>query len=103
MEAGNFWDNQERAQALVNELRQLTLVLKPLKELKSAADDIAVLEEFAEADPSESNQQELDTAKRDLESRLESLELQAMLSGPMDQYNVYLSVQAGEGGTDASD
>lgn len=103
MEASNFWDNQEKAQTLVNELRQLSQVLKPLKELKSAADDIQVLEEFAKDDPSESNLAEVDTAKQDLESRLEELELQAMLNGPMDRFDVFLSVQAGEGGTDASD
>lgn len=103
MEASNFWDNQEKAQSLVNELRQLTAVLKPLKELKGAADDIQVLEEFAADDPTEANLAEVDAAKRDLDKRLEVLELQSMLSGSMDKYNVYLSVQAGEGGTDASD
>ena len=103
MEATNFWDNQEKAQTLVNELRQLTAVLKPLKEMKGAADDIQVLEEFAEAEPTEANQAEVNNAKRELNQRLEVLELQAMLSGPMDKYDVYVSVQAGEGGTDASD
>lgn len=103
MEASNFWDNQERAQGLVNELRQLTAVLKPLKELKSAVDDIQVLEEFAEADPSEANVNEVAAARRDLQQHVDAMELQAMLSGPMDRYNVYVSVQAGEGGTDASD
>ncbi len=103
MEASNFWDNQEKAQALVNELRQLTSVLKPLKELKGAVDDIQVLEEFLQADPTEANQAEVDNAKRALDQQMEVLELQSMLSGSMDKYNVYLSVQAGEGGTDASD
>ncbi|MDB5335147.1 MAG: prfB [Planctomycetaceae bacterium] len=103
MEASNFWDNQEKAQTLVNELRQVTSVLKPLKELKGAVDDIQVLEEFLQADPTEANQAEVDNAKRELHQQLEVLELQSMLSGSMDKYNVYLSVQAGEGGTDASD
>ena len=88
MEASNFWDNQEKAQSLVNELRQLTAVLKPLKELKGAADDIQVLEEFAKDDPTEANLAEVDSAKRDLDKRLEVLELQSMLSGSMDKYNV---------------
>lgn len=103
MEATDFWENQERAQGLVNELRQLTQVLKPLKEMKSAADDLQVLDEFAAADPNESNNAEVENARSELEARLEEMELQAMLNGPMDHFNVFLSVQAGEGGTDASD
>lgn len=103
MEAGDFWNNQERAQGLVNELRQLTQILKPLKELKSAVDDLQVLEEFAAEDPSDANLADVNAAREQLDPLVEEMELQAMLNGPMDRYNVFLSVQAGEGGTDASD
>lgn len=103
MEAGNFWDNQEQAQILVNELRQLTAIIKPLKELTAATDDLRVLLEFAEADASEATIAELTAARDELLPQVDELELKAMLSGPLDANNVYLSVQAGEGGTDASD
>ena len=47
-----FWDNQEKAQTLVNELRTVNAALKPIAELVKGADDLGVLMEFAEADPS---------------------------------------------------
>ena len=98
-----FWDNQEKAQALVSELRRLSLAIKPLKEMVSAADDLRVLMEFADEDPSGESEAELQRAQKSLANKVAAMELQAMLSKPEDALNVYLSIQAGEGGTDASD
>lgn len=96
-----FWDHQEKAQGLVNELRQLNLAAKPLQELSQAADDIGVLMEFAEEDPASVG--ELAGLVQSTEQKLAAAELQAMMSRPEDAMNAYVSVQAGEGGTDSSD
>lgn len=101
MAAPGFWDNHAKAQELVAEMRQLTLATKPLKELQTAADDLQVLMEFAREDAS--SVAELEQAVTALEKQLADVELQAMLSRPEDACGAYLSVQAGEGGTDASD
>ncbi|MFN0053152.1 MAG: peptide chain release factor 2 [Planctomycetales bacterium] len=101
MAAPGFWDNPSKAQEIVAEMRQLTLGLKPLNELETAAGDLQVLMEFAAED--ETSAQELTGAAAHLETRIEAVELQAMLSRPEDVCGAYLSVQAGEGGTDASD
>lgn len=103
MAAPGFWDNQEKAQDLISELQRLTLTVKPLSELVEAADDIGVLMEFAEEDESGESTNELSELAASLESRLAAVELQAMMSRPEDAYNAFVSIQAGEGGTDASD
>lgn len=103
MGASGFWDNQEKAQALMDELRTINTSLKPINELVKGADDFGVLLEFAEEDPSDENLHELTTAKEALEEQFSVVELQAMLSQPEDSGGAYVQVQAGEGGTDASD
>ena len=103
MAAPGFWDNPPAAQDLVAQLRRLTLEIKPLKELQSAADDLAVLMEFAVEDKTGGSTRELAAAADALAEKLAAVELQAMLSRPEDAFGAYLSVQAGEGGTDASD
>lgn len=103
MAGSGFWDNQTKAQELVAELRGLTLALKPLKEIHSAGEDLKVLMEFATEDDSGASTAELSQAAESLEKQLATVELQAMLSQPEDSCNAFLSVQAGEGGTDASD
>ena len=103
MAAPGFWDNQEKAQGLVGELRRLSLAIKPIREMQSAAEDMKVLIEFAEEDDSGSSVAELKGTVETLKTQIAAVELRAMLSRPEDSCNVYLSIQAGEGGTDASD
>ena len=103
MAGTGFWNNQEKAQALVNELRQLTVITKPLKALCSAADDISVLLEFAKDDDSGESERELTQVVERVHQQLADLELQEMMSAPEDICGAYITVQAGEGGTDAAD
>ena len=98
-----FWDHPETAQALVGELRQLNLTLKPLEELSRGADALNALEELADEDDTGETVTELKVLGQRLEGMLESVELKAMMSDPHDPSGAYLSIQAGEGGTDSSD
>lgn len=101
MGAANFWDDQESAQATVAELQQANNTVKPIEELLAAAEDITVLLEFAEED--ESSASELATTLERLQPKLDAVELQVMMSDAADTSNAYVKIQAGEGGTDASD
>lgn len=101
MAAPDFWDDQERAQQIVGQLSRLNANVKPLGELIQAAEDLGVLLEFAEDDPA--SEKELSETVPRLQPKLEAVELQAMMSDPADASNAFLKVQAGEGGTDASD
>ena len=60
MAAAGFWDNQEKAQSMVADLRRLKQALKPLEELSSGADDIGALLELAEEDDSGETVEELE-------------------------------------------
>lgn len=103
MAAPGFWDDQDSAQALIEELRRIKFTIRPLEQLQSSADDMAVLIEFAEEDDSGESEQELEQLCESLEQQLAGVELQAMMSNPEDPGNAFLTVQAGEGGTDSSD
>jgi peptide chain release factor 2 len=103
MEAPTFWNNQEQAQKLVGELRRVKAALKPLDELKSGADDLAALVELAEEDDSGELDAEVHTALDELQKRLDAAELQASMANPEDAGSAYMTIQAGEGGTDAAD
>lgn len=98
-----FWDNQDKAQAQVNELKTLNGVLKPINELFSGSEDLAVLLEFAEAEESPETIAEIQQTVDRLKQQFDEVELQAMLSAPEDGNSAYVAIQAGEGGTDAQD
>jgi peptide chain release factor 2 len=97
----NFWDNPEKAQQVIAQLKPLNGLIKPFEELESAIGDLQALAELCQED--DSLEAELDAELGRLEQRFEGFELQAMLSGPQDASNAYLRVQAGTGGTEACD
>jgi peptide chain release factor 2 len=103
MGSPGFWDNQEKAQAQVNDLKTLNGVLKPINELFTGSEDLAVLVEFAEADNAPETIEEIKQTLERLELKYAEVELQALLSAPEDANSAYVAVQSGEGGTDAQD
>ncbi len=104
MAAPNFWDNQEKAQELIGEMQRLNAVIKPVGELVSGSGDIEVLFEFAEMEEEGgASEQELVTTVEDLQKKLAAVELQASMKNPEDAGNAYVTIQAGEGGTDSAD
>lgn len=96
-----FWDNQEKAQITVAELKNINAIVKPLDELLGASEDLGVLIEMAEED--DSVEQEVREELKRLESSLESLELKSLLDAPHDSSGAILTINARDGGTDAND
>jgi len=97
----NFWDNPEKAQQIIAQLKPLNGLLKPYEELESAAGDVQALVELADEDAS--LEPELERELAPFEKRLDDFEMRAMLDGPQDASNAYLRIQAGTGGTEACD
>lgn len=96
-----FWNNQEKAQATIGELKTLSTILKPLDEAIAGAADLDALLEMASEDPSLIGEF---TAELDrLESLVNQLELKGLLSGPFDSKGAILTIHARDGGTDAND
>src|SRR5690348_14358944 len=95
----SFWDNPEKAQQVIGQLKPLNGLLKPYEELADDADDMRTLAELAGED--EGLEQELETELGPFEQRLAEFEMRSMLDGPQDASNAFLRTQAGTGGTEA--
>ena len=103
MSGSDFWGDQERARQVMDELRKLKSVTTPLKDLASSGDDLQVLMEFAEDDASGDSLSELKAAADRLALEVDKVELQTTMSRPEDASNAYVTIQAGEGGTDSAE
>ena len=101
MSTPGFWNNQEKAQATVAELKGLNALVKPLDEASSAAEDIQALVEMGQED--ESFAAELPRELDRVEDLLRQLELKALLNGPFDSKGAIMTINARDGGTDAND
>ncbi|WP_391483972.1 peptide chain release factor 2 [Aeoliella mucimassa] len=96
-----FWNDQEKAQERIGELKSLTSVVGPLDEAIAAADDLAAMVEMAEED--DSFAAEVPAEVERIEALLERLKLSALLSGTHDAAGAIMTINARDGGTDAND
>lgn len=101
MAAPDFWNNQERAQAIVSDLKGLRGIVLPLKESLESAEDLDGLIEMLSEEPSVRDEVVAEIER--LEHQIEELELKALLTGPHDAAGAILSVHARDGGVDAND
>lgn len=103
MESPGFWDNAEKAQASVRELKTLKDTVEGFAGLQGQYEDIMTLLEmgYEENDPAmiPEIQAELDGFIEELES----LRLETLLSGEYDRENAILTLHAGAGGTESCD
>ena len=83
------------------------MVLKPFDALKTLVADAEVMLELAEAEPPgpdrDAAAQELESMVVKAEEVFGRLELQSLLTGPLDPCNAYLTLHAGAGGTESCD
>jgi peptide chain release factor 2 len=101
MAAPDFWNNQERAQAVVEERKSLTAIVTPLDSAVKSSDDLAAMIEMAAEDESFAAEVPAEVAR--LEEVVEKLKLKALLNGRHDALGAIMSINARDGGTDAND
>ncbi len=99
-----FWDDVERAQRHSRELSRLKRLVEPWEELGRTAGDLLELLELAglEDDP-EPMAEEIDRELAAAEARLAERKVAALLGGPHDDKDAYLTIHARAGGLDAQD
>ena len=97
----NLWNDQEEAQKVMRERSRLQGSIDEAAWLERAVEDAGVLFEFAESD--DESARELSRAIDELATRVSDAETEMMLSGPHDEANAIVSINAGAGGTDAED
>jgi peptide chain release factor 2 len=101
MASPTFWDQPERAQGVVQDLKNLRKVVDPLKLAVAGCSDLCELLAMAESEPEVLA--EVDAELTNLEQTVEQLEIKALLNGANDECGAILSVHAREGGLDAND
>jgi len=104
MASPSFWDDNRRAQELLRERTELSRSVTRVKELATAAEDVAVLLELAaETGDDGSLDAEITEGIVRLRRELDEFELKVMLSGPHDVKAAILSIHPGAGGTESQD
>ena len=99
----NFWNDQDKAQRTVEELKAVKAAIEPWEAFDTALDDADVTLELGRDENDAEMLTEAESQLEKLETELEGLELRTMLSGALDAKGAYIQIQAGAGGTESCD
>jgi peptide chain release factor 2 len=98
-----FWEDRAIAQGKVRELETAKGRLGEYTRLTAAMDEIEVLFQLADEEDDEETRAEAEAALAKLDEDFERARVQFLLSGPYDNSDCFLSLNAGAGGTDSQD
>jgi len=101
MSEGGFWDDQNKANKVMQELKGLKNIVEPFHSCVKGVADARELLEMSAGDAGMLEQIAADA--QELAKTVGQIELQAMLSGPFDRNNALLGINAGAGGTESCD
>ena len=103
MEEPGFWDDTDKANASMKELKNLRDTLDEYHGLESSYEDILTLIELAEEEEDASVLPEVQAAMDEFTQKFENMRIRTLLSGEYDKDNAILKLNAGAGGTEACD
>jgi len=98
-----FWNDQKKAQIVVQQVKQLKGWIEPFDTLVARLRSASELEEMLAGDQDEELVRELDAEVSSLGEDLETFRLRSLLSGPDDIRDAQVEISAGAGGTEAQD
>ena len=103
MTTSTFWNDQDKAKQIIQEVKALNSVLKPFEALVRQADNLEASIELAEEAGTDEFDDEVQSACKRAESDFSAFEFRSMLGGPNDHCNAFVTIHAGAGGTEACD
>jgi peptide chain release factor 2 len=105
MGEGALWSDQEKARAVVQEVKDLKGWIEPFHALHKRADDARELDDLlsAESHIDLDLQHQLETEVGQIESQLEAFELRNLMRGHDDARDALLTIHPGAGGTESQD
>ncbi|PLR78227.1 peptide chain release factor 2 [Bacillus sp. V3-13] len=98
-----FWDDQQKAQTIINEGNALKELVNEFKSLNETYENLELTYELVREEPDEELQNELASEMKELRDRLNDFELQLLLSEEYDKNNAILELHPGAGGTESQD
>ncbi len=99
----SFWDNQEKAQATLQETKALRGWVDPYDKLNGRVVSALELGEMIQEGSEPEMERELDKEAAQLREDLAAFEVKSLLRGPDDFRDAQLEISAGAGGTEAQD
>ena len=103
MEEPGFWDDPDKSQEAMKELKNLKDTVDKYHKLEQAYEDVETMIEMGYEENDESLVPEIEEMLNSFIEEFEALKISTLLSGEYDANNAILTLHAGAGGTEACD
>jgi len=103
MQAPNFWDDQRRAQEIINAMNGVKSKVDRFYEFENQVAELAIELELILEEPDEELIAELGVSVTQTDEHLAAFELEVLLSGSHDSNHAILELHPGAGGTESQD
>ncbi len=100
-EKSDFWQDNQKAQKIMKKISAIQAEIKSFESLNKDLTDTKGMIMLSEND--ESLEKEVTNELKELEKKLEELEIKMFLSGKYDSASAIVSIHAGQGGIEAMD
>ncbi len=98
-----FWDDQNAAQTIINELNEIRDMVNTYTDLSETYENLELTYELVKEEYDEELKDELEKEVQELVEQMNTFELQLLLNGPYDKNNAILELHPGAGGTESQD
>lgn len=99
----SFWDDQNKAQDIINKNNALKSVVGDYHKLEQQTDDLLTTDELLQEEYDEDMHEILEQDLKTLKSDIDQFELKLLLNGEHDENNAILELHPGAGGTESQD
>lgn len=103
MEEPDFWDNVEKSQQVMKELKSLKDICEKINNLETNYEDIQTMLDLGYEENDPELIPEIEELFEEFEEQLEKLRISTLLSGEYDSDNAIVTLHAGAGGTESCD
>lgn len=99
----DFWDDQNKAQEVIDKNNALKSVVNGYHELEEEVEDMTATWELLQEELDDDVKSDLEQNVLDFKEKVDQFELQLLLDGPHDANNAILELHPGAGGTESQD
>jgi len=98
-----FWDDQQKAQSVINDLNALKETVHGYRDLLETQENLELTHELLKEEPDVELEKSMVAEMKEFMKTLDEYELQLLLSEPYDKNNAILELHPGAGGTESQD
>ena len=103
MNAADFWDDPDAAKKTVGEMKVVKAQVAPIREVAGTFEEASMAYEMGKEAGDDELITEADETLYAITQTMEKIELQSLLSGKHHHRDVFFTISAGDGGTEAND